>query len=207
MNPTASSNKHKMVLVFAGLAVWCILCYALLISPRVQALHKAQADLTATQKELSDLSARRLELERMAREIRFGMAGGKQIFMSSEIPGFLRDLNRLSQASQTTLTRVEMSGSITNVTPESAEAKETVPADTPVVKSLPLKVSVRGSFPQIYEMLHQLEQYNRLISITDIEAQPSQDGYPSIEVTLPIVIYVADLNMAPGKTGVGRTIP
>lgn len=212
------SYKAKLGLVILGLIIWSIPCYLSIVSPKIHALKKESQILSTKQRSLSDLRNHIEELDRQQQNSQAGVICRRRIFTAQELPGFIQDINSMAQLTKADITKVDisrymaesasasmddarmdLSSAVSQVKNASATIKNTSKegeqdtGSSSGIEPVPLKMSIQGNFKQIYSMLRLLENYDHLMLITGLEAKPVQGRYPTLEMTVPIEVYVTGL--------------
>jgi hypothetical protein len=217
MNPQDRVKRYAQLAAAAGLLVWILLCYFLLLSPK-------RAALAGVSQQLSDSSTKLAEMKReiedasiagplpvgASRFDKFGILGyeEEQLFLSDLIDFCTETENVLNL-----VRRADISRPARTETEEQQRARggrpasgpEDVAVPQPVVERVPHTVSFTGGFLASFHLLRKLESYKRLLSVERVElGTDSRRGYPNLNGTITIDLYLVKNAVPPPVEAAGE---
>ena len=214
MTPRDRVQRYGLIAAMALVAVWVLLCFLVLLSPKLRALGKVNGDLTAQQKELSQM---RREIED-ARIAGGPVAGGARfekfgILSRDEEQLFLTDLIAFCKETNNTLNLVRRSEYSRRAPSTTAEAEATpgsqpqTPAKTegepgqppqPVIERVPHTVTFSGTFLSSFYLLRKLESYKRLLTVERADlVTDTRVGYPRLSGNITVDLYLVRTPVPP----------
>jgi type IV pilus assembly protein PilO len=186
--------------LFAGIAAVVVVLVALaaLLLPKVSAVHKRQQDLDQARTQEQTLHAQLGQLQQDKQEAK---AVQKQLQkLETKIPptADLPSLIRLLQGAANAAAVDYMSTSPGAPTPPAAGG----------VSTIPLQITVGGSFFSVQEFLFRLEQLPRAVKVTQVAITPSGGGAVPAGATAPdelslsitAQVFTTDTSAGPGST-------
>jgi len=201
------SASYAPLLALGLVLIWALLCFLILLSPRMHRLEQVSQQLTQESKKLREM---RREIENA------GLAGGPVvgkarfekfgILARDEEQLFLRDLIDFCKETNNVLNLVRRSEYARRAaaTTEEARQQETGqpgPAATgkqkgetpqPVIDRVPHTVSFSGTFLSSFYLLRKLESYKRLLTVERVDlVTDGREGYPRLGGNITIELYLA----------------
>lgn len=201
-------RRYAQMIATGSVLVWALLCFLIVISPRLRKLHDLNQRVTTANKELADM---RKEVED-AKIIGGPATGGARfdkfgILSTDEEQIFLTDLIAFCKETTNTLNLVRRSDyaqqtSATQSDQQGTGQAGTAPAGTapggeqgppqPVILRVPHTVSFSGNFVSAFYLLRRLESYRRLLTVEKINlATDAMTGYPRLTGNVTIDLYLA----------------
>lgn len=204
MNPHDRVKRYAKLSAFAAVTVWGLLCFFVVISPRMGKLDRVETDLAAANKQLMDM---RKEIENasiigtpapgQSRYEKFGILG------ADEEQLFLSDLIEFCKETGNTLNVVRRADVARPAVQKSAEEQQksgrqgSAPAagqsatPPPIIERVPHTVNFSGTFLSSFYLLRKLEAYKRLLTVERVElATDSRVGYPRLNGNVTIELYL-----------------
>ncbi len=207
MNKGNRSASYPPLLGVGVVLIWALLCFLILVSPRMHRLKQVSQQLT---QESSKLREMRREIENA--RITGGPAMGKArfekfgILARDEEQLFLRDLIDFCKETNNVLNlvrRSEYARRAATTTEEATQQETGQPstaatggkeAATPqaVIDRVPHTVSFSGTFLSSFYLLRKLESYKRLLTVERVDlVTDSREGYPRLGGNITIDLYLA----------------
>jgi hypothetical protein len=203
MNPNERVKRYAQIAALGGVIAWGLLCYFVLLSPKLTRLDHLDGETRAANKQLIEY---RREIENAAiagppaeGTSRFEKFG---ILAIDEEQLFLSDLIDFCTETHNTLDLVRRSGVARTVSAPADETQQgrgktaksssaTPEAPRPVITRVPHTVSYSGTFLTSFYLLRKLESYRRLLTVERMEiGTDHQVGYPRVQGTITIDLYL-----------------
>jgi len=201
------TRRYAQIIAAGTVLVWALLCFLIILSPRLSRLHDLDRRVETSSKELADM---RKEIEDAkiiggppagsARFDKFGILSDdeEQIFLTDLI-AFCKDttntlnLVRRSDYAQPTSTlppaQQGNAESGTSTGANSQAAQQGPPQ--PVILRIPHTVSFSGTFVSSFYLLRKLEAYRRLLTVERMDLNTdNQSGYPRLTGNITIELYL-----------------
>jgi len=206
MTSEERSKRYALIAAAAAVVVCALLCFAVVLSPKLRMLGRVNQQLGSDSKQLAEM---RREIEDAS--IAGPAAPGKSRFEKFGILAFdeeelfLSDLIDFCAETKNTLELVRRSDvpRAAPATPEQAQpgtgqAARTAgaPAPTekppgPVIERVLHTVSYSGTFLSSFYLLQKLESYKRLLTVERMEmATDNRLGYPRVNGNITIDLYL-----------------
>jgi hypothetical protein len=182
--------------------IGALLCFLIILSPRLHRLHDLDKRVTAATDELTGMKK---EIED-AKIIGGPAVGGARfdkfgILSNDEEQIFLTDLILFCKDSTNTLNLVRRSDyaqATTSSSQQTAGQSQTSGSTTnpqgppqPVILRVPHTVSFSGTFISSFYLLRKLESYRRLLTVEKMGlTTDSRDGYPKVNGNITIDLYL-----------------
>jgi hypothetical protein len=208
MNPRERIKHLGQLIALGTVVVWGLLCFLIVLHPRLkrldqvnQELTRSSNELTQMRKEIEDARISGGPAEDGARFGKFGiLAVGEEDLFLDDLISFCRETNndlRLVRRSEharrapaTTEPAAQQSGS------QSASGTEQPPQ--PVIDRVPHTVSFSGTFASAFHLLRRLELYKRLLTVERVQlSADTLRGYPRINGNITIDLYVVEAPALP----------
>ncbi len=222
MNPRDRVRRYAQLATLATILVCGLLCFFLVVSPRISKLTRVDQGLTDASKQLADM---RKEIENASiagtptpgesRYEKFGILGAdeEQLFLSDLIDFCTDTGNTLN-----VVRRAEVARSATPRSPQyqqkggsrsGATPDETPEVPPPIIEKVPHTVNYTGTFLSSFHLLRELESYKRLLTVERVEiASDTRVGYPRINGNITIDLYlVKNPGQPPLPADVEETTP
>jgi hypothetical protein len=228
MTPQDRIRRYGQLATGGAVLVWALLCFLLILSPRLGRLDTLTRDgteagekLAAMQKEIQDARIAGGPPTEGARFEKFGILTPKQE------PEFYRDViefctqtgNDLKVVRRAEVARPAPSAQAQGQQPgqAGAQGRSSQPgtgsgqaqAPQPVIERVPHTASFSGTFLNTYYLLRRLETYKRLLTIEKVElTRDLRKGYPSINGNITIELYevTRPLPLLPAELGEGAAV-
>jgi hypothetical protein len=217
MSARTGVKRHGWVVALALVLIWALLCFLIVLSPRMRHMNQVSQQLTGRSNELREMQ-REIENARIAGgpavgEARFDKFG---ILARNEEPLFLRDLidfcketnnilnlvRRSQYARRAAATQDEVAQQETGQPSTTAKGKKPGEAPRPVVDRVPHSVSFSGTFLSAFYLLRKLESYRRLLTVERVDLTvDNREGYPRLNGNITIDLYLARV---PSVAGAGQ---
>ncbi|MFB3880469.1 MAG: hypothetical protein ACE149_04355 [Armatimonadota bacterium] len=211
MIPKDRIKLYAQLSAAGAIVIWAVLCFAILVAPRIRGLRRAEGELATSNKQLQEM---RKEIENasiigqpapgQSRYEKFGILGAdeEQLFLSDLI-GFCKEtrntLNLVrradnarpaSQSAEPVPQKTGPTGRPVQPKP-SEQAKGQPGAPTPVIERVPHTVSFSGTFLSSFLLLRKLESYKRLMTVERVEvATDSQAGWPHVNGNITLDLFL-----------------
>jgi hypothetical protein len=196
-----------MLVSTGAVVVWALLCFLVLLSPRLLEIGKVNGELVKSSQQLKDM---RREIEDA------GIVGGPSVGASryekfgilarDEEQLFLTDLISFCKDTDNVLNLVRRS-EYTRRAPSTEEQAQGGPGGTgsqpasqtaaeqaaqAVIERVPHTVTFSGTFLSAFYLLRRLESYKRLLSVERVDLMTdSRLGYPRLNGNITIDLYLA----------------
>ncbi len=200
-------DKQELLIALAMVAVWALLCFLVLISPRMRALNRVQEQVTEKSRQLAEMK-REIEDARIAGgpapgEGRFDKFG---ILARNEESLFLRDLIQFCKDTRNTLNLVRRAQYTRRAPASDEEVQAQRPGGggtaagrqksdeqpRPTIDRVPHTVSFSGTFLSAFYLLRRLESYRRLMTVERVDLMTdTKEGYPRLRGDITIDLYLA----------------
>jgi len=205
MTPQDRIKRYSRIAGLGAVAVWILLCFFIVLSPRLrrsedlrQRVAASSGELTAMRKEIEDARIIGGPAPGGARFDKFG------ILSTDEEQLFLSDLIAFCKETTNTLNLVRRSEFSRAASPAPEQGKQGQPAagrpqtgagpsqpPQPVILRVPHTVSFNGSFVSAFYLLRKLESYRRLLTVERMDLTIEQQvGYPQINGNITIELYL-----------------
>ena len=155
--------------LFVGLAAAgvALLAVVVLLLPKISAVHKKQADLTAAQGQEQSLRAQVAQLEQAKREAK-QVQGQLQVLQAkipptADLPSLIRELQGAADAAAVDFMSV-------------SPGAPAPPLTGAGVSIIPTSIQVGGSFFSVQEFLFRLEELPRAVKVTQISVAGNAGG-------------------------------
>ncbi len=216
MTPHDRMRRYAQLATVGTIFVCGLLCFFVLVSPRIGHLDRVDQDLTDASRQLADM---RKEIENAgiagapgpgeSRYEKFGILG------ADEEQLFLSDLIDFCSETTNTLNVVRRADSPRSAVPRTpspqgqkkgAQAAEGEGQDPnvprPVIQKVPHTVNYSGTFLSSFHLLRKLETYKRLLTVERVEiAADTRDGYPRVNGNITIDLYLVKNPGQPAPSG------
>ena len=204
MNPEQRSKRHWQITVIAGVAACALLCFAVLLSPKLRKMARVNEELGSTSKQLADMR-KEIEDARIAGPVaegesrfeKFGILGfdEEQLFLSDLIDFCTETANTLELVRRSDVPRpVRTQEEQQGATRGSRTAKPAASSDQPpgpIIQRVLHTVSYSGSFLSSFQLLQRLESYKRLLTVERMEvATDARVGYLRVNGNITIDLYL-----------------
>lgn len=221
MNPRDRVRRYAQLATLAAVLVCGLLCFLVVVSPRISKLTRVEEDLTDASKQLADM---RKEIENASiagtpapgesRYEKFGILGAdeEQLFLSDLID-FCTDTDNTLNV----VRRAEVARSAVPTTPQDqqkggsgsgASEDETAEVPRPIIEKVPHTVNYTGTFLSSFYLLRKLESYKRLLTVERVEiASDTRVGYPRVNGNITIDLYLVKNPGQPPPADRDQTIP
>jgi hypothetical protein len=206
MTPQQRLKRYSQLAVGGVVIIWALLCFAILLSPRLKKLDRVRGDLENSAKQLAQMR-REIEDARIAGGPPVGGARFEKfgILASDEEELFLSDLIDFCKETNNTLNFVRRAETSRRA-PASAEeaqggrqpgsssqtggsAADQTPR--PIIEKVPHTVSFSGTFLSSFYLLRRLESYKRLLTVERAQMRSdTQAGYPRLNGDIMIELYL-----------------
>jgi len=181
-----SLGKRLPIVVAAGVAVLVVLVLLLLVLPKKSQVGKARSDLETARTEAQGLQ---MEAERL-------------LALKAEAPAMKEQAGRIQTAMPPT---VDLPG-LTNflqLAQDRANVETTAvtyspPAPQEGFSTIPISITVAGSFFDLDAYLYRLERLPRAVKVIGVSISPS--AWPVLEMSLTAEAYTSDTEAGPGST-------
>ncbi len=216
MTPQERIKRYAQLVTALSILIWGLLCFFVLVSPKLHKLHRAEGELTEANKQLADMKK---EIENAAitgapaagesRYEKFGILGAdeEQLFLSDLI-AFCKETNntlnvvRRADVGRSAVVKDEQEGTkpaaSSGATPAASDAATT---PQPIIVKVPHIVNYAGTFLSSFYLLRKLEAYKRLLTVERVEiATDSRLGYPQVNGNITIDLYLVKNPGAPPPT-------
>ncbi len=205
MTPKDRIRLYTQLAALAAVLIWALLCFFIILSPRLKHLNRVTDDVNSAATQLADM---RKEIEDAniagppvvgeSRFEKFGILGvdEEQLFLSDLIDfctetGNVLNLVRRADVGRPARPPAErgQQGAARGRSPESAESPEGIPQ--PTIERVPHNVSYSGTFLSSFRLLRKLESYKRLLTVERMEVTAdNRVGYPRLNGTITIDLYL-----------------
>jgi hypothetical protein len=208
MTPHDRMKRYAQLATVCTIFVCGLLCFLVLVSPRIGRLDRVDQDLTDASKHLADM---RKEIENAgiagapgpgeSRYEKFGILG------ADEEQLFLSDLIDFCSETTNTLNVVRRADTARSAVPRSPQGqKQDADQDPnvprPVIQKVPHTVNYSGTFLSSFHLLRKLETYKRLLTVERVEiAADTRDGYPRVNGNITIDLYLVKNPGQPAPSG------
>jgi hypothetical protein len=199
-----------MMAVTGGVLLWAILCFVVLLSPRLREMGRVSSDLTKSSEQLSGM---RREIEDA------GIVGGPTVGASrfdkfgilarDEEQLFLTDLIEFCKDTDNILNLVRRAEYSQKAPASEEETQPASPGAQPkpeqqaqaTIERVPHTVTFSGTFLSAFYLLRRLESYRRLLTVERVDmVTDSRVGYPRLNGNITIDLYLARTR-APAPAG------
>jgi len=220
MTPRDRIRRYSRVGGVAAALVWALLCFLILLSPRLRALDNLRqqadastAELNGMKKEIEDAKIIGGPAPGGARFDKFG------ILSTDEEQLFLSDLIAFCSDTANVLNIVRRSEFAQSASPTPTPGQPAQPGQAgqpqapanpnqppqPVILRVPHTVSFSGTFLSSFYLLRKLESYQRLLTVERMDlATDGQHGYPRINGNITIELYLVKQPAAAPAVQVGQ---
>jgi hypothetical protein len=211
MIPKDRMKLYTQLAAVGAVVVWLMLCFFILVSPRLSRLGRLNEDvnsskeqLAAMQKEIEDASIAGPPPVGASRFEKFGILANdeEQLFLSDLIDFCVETDNTLNLVRRADVARPirraeeNQGGGARGGSGKSSGAASEVPQ--PTIERVPHNVNYSGTFLSSFYLLRKLESYKRLLTVERMEvATDNQLGYPRVNGTITIDLYLAKGSGAP----------
>ncbi len=217
MKPQDRIRLYAQLSAAGVIVVWGLLCFVIIVAPRIGKLHRTEADLA---KAAGTLQEMRKEIENasiigqpapgQSRFEKFGILGAdeEELFLTDLIDFCKETSNTLDvvrraetsrPAIQTTpgeQPKVGPTGA--PITPASGQSAQGQAASgqqpavpQPVIEKVPHTVTYSGTFLSSFYLLRKLESYKRLLTVERVEiGTDTRYGYPRVNGNVTIDLYL-----------------
>jgi hypothetical protein len=203
MTPHDRIRRYAQLATGATIFVCGLLCYFLLISPRISRLNRVDHELADASKQLADMQ-KEIEDASIAgapgpgesRYEKFGILG------ADEEQLFLSDLIDFCSETNNTLNVVRRADTPRSAMPKTTQdqekgakptqgAGEAPAAPRPIIQKVPHTVNYSGTFLSSFHLLRKLETYKRLLTVERVEVgADTREGYPRVNGNITIDLYL-----------------
>ncbi|UCC67367.1 MAG: hypothetical protein JSV79_09560 [Armatimonadota bacterium] len=208
--------KERMMLyahvgALGAVVVWLLLCFFILVSPRLSRLGRLNEDVNSSkeqlaemQKEIEDASIAGPPPVGASRFEKFGILANdeEQLFLTDLIDFCTETDNTLNLVRRADVARPISSGEekerggARGGSGKSSGGASEVPQ--PTIERVPHNVNYSGTFLSSFYLLRKLESYKRLLTVERMEvATDNQVGYPRVNGTITIDLYLVKGSGAP----------
>lgn len=205
-------NRRERLMLMIGIVLLGGIVFKFLIHDPAQAEYEtlvagrdaAAAELARDQQVVARAAQARAEYERVRAHI---AAVEQKLPQRKEIPALLTAMENFTKQVGVTLQSIKP-GSLTAVTapPAAAQASaaggqaqaQAKPVKVLAYSSMPVDISLSGSFAQTVEYLRNLRDFPRLVIVDSVSLSPQ--GLPKLGVTIHASIYTLGAPPAPGGT-------
>lgn len=192
-------NKRLPLIVAGGAILLCILVLLIFVMPRFSAVSAAQKELDVLKATEDTLRAEVSHLEELRTQ---SGATQRQLDKNNTLippqadkPGLIRQLQFVADKTGVDLSSIQPSGA--------------APSATGTFTTLPIQVTVTGTFFQEDEFLFRLERLQRAMKVTDVGITAS--AWPILSMNLTAEAFTTDTSVGPGSEpghqGVEPVIP
>ena len=214
MTPRDRIKRYAQLTAAASVLVWALLCFFILVSPKLNHLDRVDGDLetsstklAAMRKEIEDARIAGPPVVGAARFEKFGILARdeEQLFLSDLIDfcsetGNTLNLVRRAESARPAVTTAEQGqpqsgqGQGGSATP-GAGAEE---APRVVIERVPHTVSFSGTFLTSFYLLRRLEAYKRLLTVERMTILTDhRAGYPRVSGMISIDLYLVTSPIVP----------
>jgi len=206
VTPRDRIRRYSRFVAGAAVLLFALICFLVILSPRMRNLDDLNQRLSGSTKELS---AMRKEIEDAriaggptvggARFDKFGILSTdeEQIFLSDLIAFCNETDNALNLVRRSEFARPVASAAQGGQQGSSAAGQTTQPQPAssgpppPVILRVPHTVSFSGTFLSAFYLLRKLESYRRLLTVERMDLiTDSQRGYPRLSGNVTIELYL-----------------
>lgn len=211
MTPRDRIKRYAQLIAVASVLVWALLCFFLLVSPKLKHLSRVEGDLevsstklAAMRKEIEDARIAGPPVVGAARFEKFGILARdeEQLFLSDLIDFCSETANTLN------LVRRAESPRPAVATPEqqqqqsgrggSATGAGTAEGPRVVIERVPHTVNFSGTFLTSFYLLRRLEAYKRLLTVERMDILTDhRAGYPRVSGMISIDLYLVTSPIVP----------
>jgi hypothetical protein len=200
------TRRYAQIIAAGTVLIWALLCFLMVLSPRLRKLHDLDQQVATSSKELADM---RKEIEDAkiiggpppggARFDKFGILSNdeEQIFLTDliafckETTNTLNLVRRSDVAQPTSTTPPEQQGSGKSGTSTGTNQQAQQGPPQPVIMRVPHTVSFSGTFVSSFYLLRKLESYRRLLTVEKMDLNTdNQSGYPRLTGNITIDLYL-----------------
>jgi len=216
MTPQHRVRRYAQLATAAAILVFVLLCFFALVSPRINKLHRVEADLEEAHTQLADM---RKEIENASiagtpapGESRFEKFG---ILAADEEELFLSDLIDFCSETNNTLNvvrRADVARPAKTTNDQTAASGKAAPnpqqpaVPQPKIERVPHTVNFSGTFLSSFYLLRKLEGYKRLLTVERVElSSNTREGYPHVNGNISIDLYLVDNAGLPLPEAAGAT--
>lgn len=216
MTPHDRMRRYAQLATVCTIFVCGLLCFFVLVSPRIGRLDGVDQDLADASKQLADM---RKEIENAgiagapgpgeSRYEKFGILGTdeEQLFLSDLIDFCSETTNTLN-----VVRRADRARSAAPRSPSPQGQKKGAGQDPnvprPVIQKVPHTVNYSGTFVSSFHLLRKLETYKRLLTVERVEiAADTRDGYPRVNGNITIDLYLVKNPGQPAPSGDEDAVP
>ena len=203
MTPGDRIGSYSQIAAGAAVALWAVLCFLMVVSPRGRRLEALHRDLDSSRKQLAEMR-KEIEDARIAGGPAVGGARFEKfgILSTDEEQLFLSDLIAFCKGTSSTLNLVRrsefseaaQSSEEPPQRPRPGQPKTATSADQaaqPVILRVPHTVSFSGTFLSSFHLLRKLEAYKRLLTVERMELRTDpEQGYPAVNGHITIELYL-----------------
>jgi hypothetical protein len=200
------TRRYAQIIATGTVLIWALLCFLIILSPRLRKVHDLDQHVATSGKELADMR-REIEDAKIiggpaiggARFDKFGILSNdeEQIFLTDLI-AFCKDttntlnlVRRSDYAQPTSTTPPEQQGSRKSEASTGASPQAQQGPPQPVILRVPHTVSFSGTFVSSFYLLRRLESYRRLLTIEKMDLNTdNQNGYPRLIGNITIDLYL-----------------
>ncbi len=224
MTPQARIKRYAQIVTALSILVWGMLCYFVIVSPKLNKLNREESNLAKASKELAEMKK---EIENAAivgapaagesRYEKFGILGAdeEQLFLSDLIAFCKETNNTLNVVRRADIGRAAVvksestekkpAGSSAS-SPDAAVGAAGATTPQPIIEKVPHTVNYTGTFLSSFYLLRKLESYKRLLTVERVEiATDSRMGYPRVNGNITIDLYLVKNPGAPPPTTTPQT--
>jgi hypothetical protein len=201
MTPQHRIRRYAQLATAAAILVFALLCFFVLVSPRISKLHRVEANLEAAHTQLADM---RKEIENASiagtpapgesRYEKFGILGAdeEELFLSDLIDFCSETDNTLNVVRRADVARAaRTSDDRTAAGAKSAPDPEQPAVPQPKIERVPHTVNFSGTFLSSFYLLRKLEGYKRLLTVERVElSADTREGYPQVNGNISIDLYL-----------------
>ena len=208
MNPRERIKRLGWLIALGGIVVWGLLCFLIILHPRLKKLDQVNQELTRSGDELAQMR-KEIEDARIvggpaqdgARFGKFGiLAVGEEDLFLDDLISFCRETNndlRLVRRSE----HARRAPATTEPVAQQPGSQSPSGADQPpqpVIERVPHTVSFSGTFASAFHFLRRLELYKRLLTVERVQlSADTLRGHPRINGNITIDLYVVEAPALP----------
>jgi len=212
MTPRDRIKRYAQLTAAASVLVWALLCFFLLVSPKLKHLDRVEGDLAtsstklaAMRKEIEDARIAGPPVVGAARFEKFGILARdeEQLFLSdlidfcSETSNTL-NLVRRAEAPRPAVTRVEPEQPQSGRGGSGAGGTDAEEQLRVVIERVPHTVNFSGNFLTSFYLLRRLEAYKRLLTVERMDILTDhRAGYPRVSGMISIDLYLVTSPIVP----------
>jgi len=208
MNPRERIKRVGQLAALGAVVVWGLLCFLIILHPRLRKLDQVNQELTRSASELAQM---RQEIEDArisggpaedgARFGKFGiLAVGEEDLFLDDLIAFCRETDndlRLVRRSE----HAQRAPATTEPVAQQPGSQSSSGADQPpqpIIERVPHTVSFSGTFTSAFQLLRRLELYKRLLTVERVQlSADTLRGHPRLNGNITIDLYVVEATALP----------